>query len=127
MKSCLYCNQKIVMGGKGEEKEFCSSKCESLFAKVEEGFCEKCISQTTDEHPGTVYSLNAIGTMLMGTRWNPKGLDPCPDCGSVVQKKWYTFGVGIKPLGTYRILYLKKGLMESDFLGRRLKDDPVVS
>jgi hypothetical protein len=43
----------------------------------------------------------------------------------VIQQKWMTFGIGLAPLGTYRILYLRKGLMESDFLGRRLKDDPV--
>ena len=64
----------------------------------------------------------------MGTRWNPKGTQLCPNCGSqCISKKWVTFGVGIVPLGTYRILYLRKGLMESDFVGRRLRNDPVPS
>ena len=89
-----------------------------------EGFCEQCIRETTDESPGNVSATNGIGTMLMGTRWSQKGLHPCPRCGSVIQTKWVTFGFGIKPLGTYRIRYLKKGFINSRFFGRRLKNDP---
>ena len=42
-----------------------------------------------------------------------------------VQQTWMAFGIGVKPLGTYRILYLRKDLMEDDLLSRRLKADPV--
>ena len=127
MRRCIYCERIIVAGGHGEEGEFCSKKCQAVDRKLQEGFCSTCLSETTDEAPGKVYSLNAIGTMLMGTRWNPKGTQLCPNCGSVVQQKWVTFGVGIVPLGTYRILYLRKGFMENDFVGRRLRNDPVPS
>lgn len=126
MKKCHHCNKVIAFGGyKDENGLFCSRNCAGFFKAQTTGFCEKCLSETTDEFPGTISSVNAIGTMLMGSRWNPKGIDPCPNCGSVIQKKWITFGVGIIALGTYRILYFKKGITESDFIGRRLKNDPV--
>jgi len=89
------------------------------------GFCDRCLAETTDESTGNVTAVNGIGTMLMGTRWRAKGLHPCPVCGSVVQTKWATFGVGIKPLGTYRVLYTKQGLTTSRFFSRRLRCDPV--
>lgn len=95
---------------------------EDSIGKIQ-GFCEKCTLETTDEIPGNINSVNGIGTMLMGTRWSQKGLNPCPQCQSVVQIKWFTFGFGIKPLGTYRIRYLKQGIMNSKFFGRRLKND----
>lgn len=89
------------------------------------GFCRKCLAETTDESTGNVTSFNGIGTTLMGTRWRAKGLDPCGACGSVVQTKWATFGIGFKPLGTYRVIYTKKGLTTSRFFARRLRNDPV--
>ena len=126
MKRCAYCDSIIVAGGHGEGGDFCSRKCETRQRKLQDGFCERCLAQTIEESPGTVYSLNGIGTMLMGSRWRVKGKEECLDCGSVIQHKWMTFGIGIAPLGTYRILYLRQGLMESDFLGRRLRDDPLL-
>jgi hypothetical protein len=63
--------------------------------------------------------------MLMGTRWRAKGLHPCATCGSVVQTKWLTFGVSLKPLGTYRVIYTKRGLSTSRFFSRRLRSDPA--
>ncbi len=91
----------------------------------EQGFCARCVSETTDESPGSVSTTNGIGTALQGTRWREKGLDPCPVCGSVVQQKWRMFGWGVKPLGTYRILYVRGGIFSKRYFGRRLKADPV--
>ncbi len=91
-----------------------------------QGFCQRCVAETTDESPGSVSTINGIGTALQGTRWKSKGLDPCPYCGSVVQQKWRMFGFPVKPLGSYRILYVKQGLLGSRYYGRRLKNDPVL-
>jgi len=89
-----------------------------------QGFCEDCISETTDESPGNANTINGIGTMLMGTRFFQKGLNPCSKCHSVIQTKWFTIGFGVNPLGTYRILYTKKGIITDKYHGRRLKNDP---
>jgi len=89
------------------------------------GFCTQCLSQTTGETPGNMTTFNGIGTALMGTRWRARGLNACPTCGSVVQTKWFTFGFAVKPLGTYRVIYTKKGLTTSRLFARRLHDDPV--
>ena len=89
----------------------------------EQGFCARCAMETSDESPGNINSVNGIGTALMGTRWFVRGLDPCPVCGSVIQSKWFTLGFGVTRLGTYRILYTRKGLTSSRFYGRRLLSD----
>jgi hypothetical protein len=89
----------------------------------EQGFCWRCVGETSEEAPGNVSSFNGIGTALMGTRWTTRGLDPCPACGSVVQSKWRTFGFGISKIGTYRIIYTKRGFTSSRFFGRRLLSD----
>ncbi len=102
-----------------------SPRDESASGLNEQGFCARCVSETTEESPGSVSTTNGIGTALQGTRWREKGLDPCPVCGSVVQQKWYMFGWGVKPLGTYRILYVKEGIFSKRYFGRRLKADPV--
>jgi uncharacterized RDD family membrane protein YckC len=91
------------------------------------GFCDRCIAQTTSETPGNIHSVNGIGTMLSASRWYSKEADRCSQCGSVVQIKWISFGVGLKPLGTYRVLYVKKGVSgftASRFFARRLANDP---
>ena len=89
------------------------------------GFCTQCLSETTDETPGNMTTFNGIGTALMGTRWRTRGLQECPACGSEVQTKWFTFGFGVKPLGTYRVIYTKRGLTTSRLFARRLRNDPV--
>lgn len=89
----------------------------------EQGFCARCAMETSDESPGNINSVNGIGTALMGTRWLVRGFDPCPVCGSVIQSKWFTLGFGVTRLGTYRILYTRKGLTSSRFYGRRLLSD----
>jgi hypothetical protein len=89
------------------------------------GFCTRCLSETTVETPGNMTTFNGIGTALMGTRWRTRGLQECAACGSVVQTKWFTFGFGVKPLGTYRVIYTKRGQTTSRLFARRLRDDPV--
>jgi hypothetical protein len=82
-----------------------------------DGFCTRCRSQTTDESPGNAYSVNFVGTKLIG------GPDPyqCPACGSIVQTKWFWFFVPIVPLGSYRIIYLEKEMFSSRYVGRKLR------
>jgi hypothetical protein len=99
----------------------------SLPAFSEQGYCARCVAETTDESPGSVSTMNGVGTALQGTRWSAKGLDPCPACGSVVQQKWRMFGFGVKALGTYRILYVKHGVFSNRYFGRRLRNDPVLA
>ena len=80
-----------------------------------EGFCQECLAQTTDESPGFVFTINWLGIRLLG------GGDPCPACGSIVQRKWICLVMPIVPLGRYRVVYLGQGFMSTRFVGRRLK------
>jgi len=80
-------------------------------------FCEKCLSETTDESPGSTFTMNWLfGTKLSGES------HPCSNCGSIIQTKWFIFIIPILKLGKYRVIYLESGFFESRFIGRRLKD-----
>lgn len=114
-------NQQTPNMGSTEQRKYNNDENEN--DAIDFGFCKKCIEETTPESPGNVNTLNGVGTMLMGSRWSQKGKKPCPECSSVIQTKWVTFGIGLFTMGTYRILYTKKGILTSKFYGRRLKSD----
>ncbi len=81
-----------------------------------DGFCSNCRTQTTDESPGGTSVVNFIfGTRLIGHD------DRCPSCGSVRQTMWFQFILPIIPLGTYRIIYLERGLMSGRYVGRKVR------
>jgi hypothetical protein len=64
---------------------------------VEKGFCSTCASQSTEQTPGNISSVNGIGRKFYGSA------DPCAKCGSVIRTLWWTFiDMPVIPLGTYR-------------------------
>jgi hypothetical protein len=94
-------------------------------------FCEKCLAETTSESPGDCMMTAGMGgTYLSSGRWSNKTKDLCPTCGSIVQIKWSVRPLSMRatPEGTYRMLYLKKGIagITADrYVGRRLIQDPI--
>jgi hypothetical protein len=76
------------------------------------GFCYDCWTQTTDESPGHVVTLNLIGTRLVGNT------EPCAKCGSAVEAKWFCVVLPVIPLGRYRVIHGPRG----EYIGRRLDD-----
>jgi hypothetical protein len=81
-----------------------------------DGFCARCRSETTDESPGDTFTMNFVGTSLIGDS------DRCPACGSVVQTKWYRLFIPIIRLGRYRVIYSEKDPFSSRYVGRKLRD-----
>ena len=80
-------------------------------------FCYRCWSETTDESPGHVVTLNLIGTRLLGCD------DQCAVCGSVVQRMWFCIVLPILPLSRYRVIRMPR----DEYIGRMLgKRDAVV-
>lgn len=60
-------------------------------------FCEHCVSETTDETPGDVRSLNGVGRKFYGSA------APCPQCASVIRTLWWTFAsIPLLPVASYR-------------------------
>jgi hypothetical protein len=97
-------------------------------------FCAKCLAETTSESPGDcMVAAGMGGTYLSSGRWSNKIKDRCPTCGSIVQIKWSAGPLSMlfmraTPEGTYRMLYLKKGIpgITADrYFGRRLIQDPL--
>ena len=115
----------------GWEYRYCrKDKCQSLYQKELEGyeanprFCEKCLEETLPESCGNVETINFVGTTLSVLG------DKCPVCHSIVaEKRNVVFGVRLKSLGYYRIIYLEGVdilfLAERIFLSRKLKNQSV--
>jgi len=76
------------------------------------GFCYRCWAQTTDESPGLSFTVDLIGTRLLGSD------EPCSTCGSVVQTKWFCVIVPITRLGRYRVIRRRRG----EHIGRRVEE-----
>jgi hypothetical protein len=81
------------------------------------GFCQKCFDATTDDTPGSTFTVN----WLFGTRLRDEG-DTCTECGSVRASLWAWFLIPIMRVGTYRIIYTKRELSSREWVGRRTKD-----
>lgn len=82
-------------------------------------FCVACTGATTSESAGGAFRLNGFGTTILGRA------DPCPECGSVVARKWVTlFFVPVGPIGRYRVIYTSRGLFggSGSFYSRALKE-----
>jgi len=78
------------------------------------GFCRACHAATTNESPGSTFTLNFVfGTRFLG--WSSQ----CPKCESVVRWLWFWFVIPLVPLGRYRIKYLSEGLVTDRYIGRR--------
>jgi|SRR5882724_10340210 len=110
MARCASCNSIILFGKKEGDLQFCNQQCMEFFAAP--NFCQSCIDASTSESPGGTYTLNGVGTVIYGNSAK------CPDCFSVVRKKWFCIiYIPIIPLGTYRI----KAVTASRYLGRKIK------
>lgn len=123
MNTCFHCQKKIFKKGYYiGNKHFCSKNCAAYF-KSQNGFCEKCLAETTEEQTGDLRMFNGIGT---GLGFFSKKNSKCPDCGSIIKRKWFFIGVPIVPHDQYRIIDLthKHGLttQEKTFLARKLKN-----
>ena len=92
-------------GRRTRDGVYCSATCEN-FDRVG-GFCRACWDETIAESAGDCRTVNGVGTTLEG--WAGK----CPDCGSVIQTKYWT----LVSQGRFRVLYTQP----SRYLSRRLK------
>ncbi len=127
MKKCRNCGSRILFSAvAGQDGDFCSSRCLEGFQKLKQGFCDNCRAQTTAETAGNLSQFNGIGTTF-----GPFSKDKCPECGSVIKTKWFTFVVPLVPLEKYRVLFtMQKGTLggsRATFLSRKLKLAPEPS
>jgi hypothetical protein len=88
-----------MMGGKIDgENRFCSNECLTNFKHP--GFCQYCVSETTNDASGNLRTFNGIGLRLYG------GKNECPICFSTVRKKWFcVVYIPLIPGASYRIKY----------------------
>jgi hypothetical protein len=80
------------------------------------GFCQKCFDATTDDTPGSTFTVN----WLIGTRLHDEG-DVCPECSSVRASLWLWFLIPIMRVGTYRIIYTKRDISSKEWVGRKMR------
>jgi hypothetical protein len=79
------------------------------------GFCEKCLSQTTDEVPN--YGLfGGFGTRMLGAA------DECENCGSIVQTQWLWIIFPLRRIARYRLHYSRGAFMGLPSSYRKLKE-----
>ncbi len=121
MERCANCNKRILFGAvKTAYGAFCSADCSKGFRAALNGFCDACLAQTTDQSAGNMTQINGIGTM-----WGFFDKHKCPECGSVVKTKWFTFLFPLIPLDKYRVLFIQQKHTltgyRSRYLARRLK------
>ena len=74
------------------------------------GFCYRCWAETTDESPEGSFTVDLIGTRLIGAD------SECPTCHSAITTSWFCVVVPVRRLGRYRVL-------PGGPKGRRLKED----
>lgn len=99
MVRCAECGARIIAGGYREgEDRFCSIAC--FTAGPFDEFCDECTSTTTDDGPHvTMTRANPIHMLRFSkTR--------CPNCHSVVTRKWIVVILPIIPLKIYRVRWL---------------------
>jgi hypothetical protein len=116
------CGKKKLIGGFEENgRFFCSKKCATGYKLLEKGFCKKCLSETTEQSIGGGTTFNGIGNGLGFSFFKSE----CPECGSVIKRKWFYLLFPLIPKGKFRVIKVldKQGLGEQTrvFLSRRLK------
>jgi hypothetical protein len=109
MTRCVVCNSLMGGGYSDVEGRFCSLPC--FTASERPDFCERCISETTDEEPGSTFTFNMIGTGMFGAA------DRCRDCHSVIRRKCIQILFPVFTLGRYRVRYVDG----TRFMGRKLR------
>jgi len=126
MAICQNCGKRLPPDSDGE---YCSKDCSIFGKRRKNGFCKKCMEETTDESAGRIYTLNGIGTTLRSASSELDDYDECPNCGSIVLLKWFSFVKPIFPIDRYRYLPLSrwKGITDrsKEFIARRIKLNPL--
>jgi hypothetical protein len=118
-EKCSNCSTRLIMGKRDEMGIFCSHICQQFYRYP--GFCQNCQSVTKPEGAGSTYTINGIGTTLYGSK------DPCPVCGSKIQRKWFcVIYIPLIPIGKYRTLWTSPGRYISRKL-KSVKEQEVVS
>ncbi|HEX7153165.1 MAG TPA: hypothetical protein VF618_16890 [Thermoanaerobaculia bacterium] len=112
-EKCQNCGARIISGVRDEEGLFCSMECRNFF--VVPGFCDTCLSASTDVSSGGTFTFNGVGTKLYGSK------GPCEICGSVIQTAFICLlFVPVIPLARYRVKYVSP----TRFLSRKLLPTP---
>ena|ERR1700723_1590803 len=111
---CSNCGGVMIGTGTREgELSFCSDACQRYYHCP--GFCESCLSQTSPEQVGGVFTFN----LLLGTRLLGFG-EHCSQCNSVIKRKWFFLILPLFPVSAkYRVLYLSR----RRYYSRKLKID----
>jgi hypothetical protein len=98
MANCTTCHRWVSAGYRQNGDRFCSLPC--LTYSDQEGFCDRCLSETRENHSGDLLvNVNLIGVGMLGRR------DRCPSCHSIVQTKWIQVLLPLFPLKKYRVIY----------------------
>ncbi len=102
-----------MMGGKTDgENRFCSNECLTNFKHP--GFCQYCVSETTNEPSGNLRTFNGIGLRFYGSK------NECPVCYSRVKKKWFCIiFIPVVPLASFRVKHNTRRI----FFSRKTKPE----
>jgi endogenous inhibitor of DNA gyrase (YacG/DUF329 family) len=101
-EKCANCSTRVVMGKKDPNGIFCSSVCQNFYRYP--GFCKNCSTSTSDVSAGGTFTMNGVGTKIYG------GKDPCPECASTIQTKWFVIlFIPVIPIGKYRTKWCTPG------------------
>jgi len=101
-EKCTNCSTRVIAGKKDQNGIFCSVVCQAFFRYP--GFCQNCNSSTTPDSAGSTFTLNGIGTKIYG------GKDPCPECASTIQTKWFVvLFIPLIPIAKYRTKWCTPG------------------
>ena len=94
-EKCTNCSTRVLVARRDDNGIFCSVVCEEYFRYP--GFCKRCEASTNPQSAGSTYTMNGIGTHLYGSK------DPCPECGSKIQTKWFVIiFIPVIPISKYR-------------------------
>jgi hypothetical protein len=101
----------VLLRGDDSARRFCSPECRDFAANP--SFCAKCITEATSETAGSLYSVNGIGGMLIERQRR------CPECHSIVARRYEGGSFGTGPKAYFRILYASP----TTFYSRKLKQE----
>jgi len=112
-EKCTNCATRVVVGKQDQNGIFCSAVCQHFFRNP--GFCKNCNSSTTSDSAGSTFTLNGIGTKIYG------GKDPCPECASTIQTKWFVvLFIPLIPIAKYRTKWCSPGRYISRKVNKKL-------
>jgi hypothetical protein len=110
---CSNCGVLRIGGAHEGDEFFCSRKCHEWWCFP--SFCNRCVSETTNESIGSTRTFNFIGTHLWQLGY-PKHV--CPVCKSRVLRAWFVFFLPLYPIsGKYRV----KFTCPNQYISRKLR------